>query len=180
MIMDKLNEFVDATATTGSVAAAAGTINVGNTINILAAGLAPELGAGLSGKTAINTGDEIYLVITVDSADLAAASGIITGGVAGTIAFRLVSDDSATPSTTTATVHYTSRAFVTGNAASTELPRNTIAVVVQLPCDQNYEQFLGIQAVIGTTTITEGRINAFLTRDARKWKPYQDALDAIN
>ena len=160
MILDSRAEFADGSAGTGSVANAAATINVGSTIDTQVGSL--NLLNGL--------GDETYLVITVDTA-------VITGGSAGTITFRLVSDDSAVPSTTTATVHYTSRAFVTGALAAAALQVGTIAVVVELPQDLDYERYLGVQAIIATTTTTAGKINAFLTQDARVWKAYADAVN---
>jgi hypothetical protein len=42
-----------------------------------------------------------------------------------------------------------------------------------------YEQFLGVQAVIGTTTITAGKINAFLTtKPTSQGKAYPMATGA--
>jgi hypothetical protein len=35
---------------------------------------------------------------------------------------------------------------------------------------------LGIQAVIGTTEVTAGKINAFLTKDVASWKAYADGI----
>ena len=40
-----------------------------------------------------------------------------------------------------------------------------------------YERYLGILATIGTTTVTAGAINAFLTRDPTGWKSYPDAVN---
>lgn len=168
MIMDNLTEFCDAV----SVAAVAGTANVGDIIDTLPAGITPLL----AGDPLTGQGDEVFLVITVESATPPATDGIIAGS-AGTIAFRLVSDATSTISTTTATVHYTSKAFVTDVAGTTSLPAGTIAVVTKLPADLTYERFLGVQTIIATATVTAGRINAFLTTDARKWKSYADAIN---
>lgn len=155
MILDKLNEFADAQ----SVVGAAGTINVGSQINL---GSARDIGSG----------EPLYLVINVDTS-------IITGGVAGTIAFQLASDSSAAIATDgTQTIHYTSKAFVTDDDALNELDAGETAVVIALPMEGvAYEQFLGVQAVIGTTATTAGNINAFLTHDVAKWKAYADATN---
>jgi hypothetical protein len=39
-----------------------------------------------------------------------------------------------------------------------------------------YEQFLGILQVTGTTAISAGKINAFLTSDVQKWKAYANGI----
>ncbi len=153
MILDELTEFADAV----SVAAAASTINVGDVIDL--------------GATArdVGNGEPLYLVITVDTE-------IITGGTAGTINFKLVSDSTATPAVDgSATVHFQSRDFVTDDAAANDAALNagSTVVAVALPMEgQVYERYLGVQATIGTTTVTAGAINAFLTPDVARWKSY--------
>ena len=153
MILDKLTEFDDAV----SVAAAAGTANIGDVIDL--------------GATArdVGNGEPLYLVITI-------GTEVITGGTAGTIPFLLVSDDSATPAVNgTATTHFASRLFVTDDAAANDaaLSAGAVAVAVALPMEgQVYERYLGVQAVIGTTTVTAGAISAFLTPAVARWKAY--------
>lgn len=155
MIMDDTLEFADAV----SVAAAAGTANIGDIIDM---SLARDVG----------NGQPVYLVITTDTA-------VITGGTAGTVQFRLVSDATSTISTTTATVHWTSRTFVTDDIALAELLVGTVVAVVALPLEglTPYEQFLGVQAITATTTTTAGAINAFLTLDPHGNKSYPDAVN---
>ncbi len=156
MILDELTEFADAV----SVANAAATINVGDVIDL---GVARDIGVG----------EPVYLVINVDTE-------IITGGSAGTIQFKLVSDDSATPATDgSASVHFTSKAFVTDDSAAndTEMNAGGVPVCVAIPMEGvAYERYLGVQAVIGTTTTTAGKVNAFLTRDVAKYKAYANAI----
>ncbi len=156
MILDKLTEFADAQSVAGT---AGTTINVGSQINL---GSARDIGAG----------QPLYLVINVDTS-------IITGGAAGTIAFQLASDSTASIATNgTQTIHYTSKAFVTDDDALNELDAGETAVIIALPMEGvAYEQFLGVQAVIGTTDTTAGKINAFLTHDPSKWKAYADATN---
>jgi hypothetical protein len=158
MILDNTLEFADAV----SVAASAGTANIGDVID-------------LSVARDVGNGEPMYLVISVDTE-------IITGGSAGTIAFQLVSDSTDTIATNgTQTVHFKSRDFVTDDAAANDaaLSAGAFPVIVALPMEgQAYERYLAVQAVIATTTVTAGKINAFLTHDVSKWKSYDAPFQA--
>lgn len=158
MILDERLEFADAV----SVAAAAGTHNIGDVID-------------LSVARDVGNGEPVYLVITVDTE-------IITGGSAGTIKFQLVSDGTDTIATDgSATIHYASRLFVTDDAGANDaaLSAGAVPVVVALPQEgQVYERYLAVQAVIATTTTTAGKINAFLTHDVANWKAYDAPFQA--
>lgn len=145
MIMDKLIEFADAQ----SVAAAAGTALIGNVIDLGAA--ARDMGSG----------KPVHLVITTDTE-------IITGGSAGTIKFQLVSDAQAAIATDgSATVHLDTGTFVTDDAAANSALLNVGGIIYSAPIPHGaaYERYLGILAIIATTTVTAGKINAFLTLD---------------
>lgn len=152
MILDELNEFCDAT----SVALAAGTHLLGDQIDI-------EDLRGLGGDQAL------YLVITIDTE-------VITGGNAGTLQFVLASDAQAAIATDgSATVHAQSKAFVTDGTDANDalLKAGKTAWAIQLPLEGNtYERYLGVLAVVATTTITSGKVNAFLTKDVASWKAY--------
>jgi hypothetical protein len=154
MILDERTEFADAV----SVAAAAGTALIGDVID---SGVVRDLG----------NGQPVYLVITTDTE-------IITGGVAGTIKFQLVSDAQAAIATDgSATVHIDTGDFVTDDAAANDAQLNAGGVIacIALPLEGNvYERYLGILAIIGTTTVTAGKINAFLTLDPHKWQSYPE------
>ena len=156
MILDERLEFADAV----SVAAAASTALIGSQIDLGAAGVNPGAGRGL------------YLVIRT-------AVEIITGGVAGTIQFKLASDSTAAISTTTSTIHLITPEYVTDDDAANDAQLNAGGTIYQgmLPEDDTYEQFLGILAVIATTTVTAGSIDAFLTFDVNSWKSYPDAAN---
>lgn len=156
MIIDSRLEFADAV----SVAAAAGTANLTNQIDL-----------GTVSRDIAN-GEPMYLIVTVDT-------DIVTGGSAGTIAYQLVSDDTASIATNgTQTIHATSKAFVTGASASTAnfTKAGQVAWVLPLPQGVTYERYLGVQYVIGTTTTTAGKVNAFLTHGRTVWQAYNDAL----
>lgn len=150
MIMDERLEFADA----ASVAAAAGTALIGDVIDLGA--VARDMGSG----------QPLYLVITTDTE-------IITGGSAGTIAFQLASDAQAAIATDgSASVHIDTGTFVTDDAAANSAQLNAGGVIFcgPLPLQGRvYERYLGILAVIATTTVTAGKINAFLTLDPSKW-----------
>jgi len=156
MIIDSRTEFADAV----SVANAAATINVGNQID---SSVVRDLGQG----------QPVYLIMTVDTE-------IITGGAAGTIQFRLVSDDSASISTTAASVHAISPQYVTDgtDANDAELKAGQVPWHITLPVEgEQYEQFLGIQAIIGTTTTTAGNVSCWLSLDPYGWKAVPDATN---
>lgn len=155
MILDERNEFADAV----SVAAGAGTALIGDVI---------DLGATSSD---IGNGQPLYLVIQTDTE-------IITGGSAGTIQFSLASDAQAAIATDgSATVHAVSASLVTDDAAANSAALNAGGVImaVALPIG-TYERYLGILATIGTTTVTAGKINAFLTTNVSKWVATADGI----
>lgn len=153
-IIDSLLEFADAT----SVAASAGTALIGDVIDL---GVARDIGVG----------KPMYLVIQTQTE-------IITGGAAGTLTFKLVSDSVAAIATNgDATEHFVSKAFVTDDAGNNaaELNAGGRPVVIALPQEgAEYEQFLGILAVTATTTTTAGAIDAFITSDISAWKAYAE------
>ena len=156
MIMDDRLEFADSV----SVAAAAGTALIGDVI---------DLGAV---QRDIGAGQPMWLVITC-------ATSIITGGTAGTIQFSLASDAQAAIATDgSATVHLQSRAFVTDDDALNDQDAGDVIFAAPLPVEGPlYERYLGILATIGTTTVTAGAINAFLTLDPpNTGKTYNDGV----
>lgn len=152
-ILDERTEFCDA----ASVAAAAGTALIGDVIDLEAIGI--DIG---------ESANQLWLAITIDTA-------VITGGVAGTIQFKLASDAQAAIATDgTATVHWASKLFVTDDVGY-DLTLG-LRLKVPLPAGSpSYERYLGILATIATTTVTAGKINAFLTFDLGLIKHYADA-----
>lgn len=154
-IIDKRLEIADAT----SVAGAAGTALIGSQIDL---GSVRDIGSG----------EPLYLTITVDTS-------IITGGAAGTIQFKLVSDSSAAIATDgSASEHWVSKAFVTDDDALNDLDAGEVVCSIPLPADGQvpYERYLGLLAVIATTTVTAGAISAVITKDpAVVNKTYADA-----
>lgn len=145
MILDSRNEFADATAlNTG----AAGTYLVGNQIDL---GSANNIGA-LS---------DLYLVIQVQTA--------ITAGASGTVAFSLASDAQAAVATDgSATVHFTTKAFTVG----TGIAAGTVLAAIALPQGFDYERYLGLLQVTGVAAVTAGTVDAFLTHDPSRWTTY--------
>jgi hypothetical protein len=154
MILDERLEFCDAT----SVAAVAGTLLEGDVI---------DLGETTSD---VGNGQPIYLVITVDTS-------IITGGTAGTIRFHLASDAQAAIAVDgSATIHWSSQAFVTDDAALNALDAGYMIGPVALPMGLPlYERYLGLLVEVITTEVTAGAISAGLTFDAAGWRAYPDA-----
>lgn len=155
-IIDKRLEFADGV----SVAAGAGTALIGDVI---------DLG---SDARDIGVGKPLYVV-------LQCATSIITGGAAGTIKFQLASDAQAAIATNgDATVHHDTGTFVTDGDDANDLDAGDLIAVFPLPRNgaNVYERYLGILAVIATTTVTAGAINAFITDvPPSGWVAYPDA-----
>ena len=146
MILDERTQFCDATAlNTG----AAGTYLVGNQIDLGA--VARDIGSG----------EQLYLVITVDT--------LPTSGGSATAQFSLASDASASIATDgSASVHMQTKAFTIAQMAA-----GTVLAAIPLPMEGvAYERYLGILQTTGTAAFTGGKINAFLTPDVAKWKSY--------
>ena len=160
MIIDAYNLFGEDV----DVAQAAGTYNFTNVID-------------LSVARDVGNGQPLYVVFLCTGGD----DGIITGGSAGTITFQVVSDASASIATDgTQSVHLRSKAFVTDGNDANEIDKNEVIWVAALPVeyvDETYERYLGVQAVVATTTTTEGTVTAFLTFDPHGWKSYADATN---
>lgn len=153
MILDEKLEFCDATAlNTG----AAGTYNVGDIIDL---GVARDLGHDSA----------LYLVVTCET-------GITVASSTGTVAFQLVSDGTDTISTTTQSVHLRSGNWAT---STTAIPVGTVLFAAQLPIEGvPYERYLALQQITGTTAISAGKVNAFLTTDVAKWVAYDSPSQA--
>lgn len=145
MILDKRTEFCDATALNTGAAA---TYMIGDQIDL---GVARDIG----------TGEQLYLVITVDTQP--------TSGGAATAQFTLASDDTANfASNGPVRVHFQTKVF-----SIAEMTPGAVLAAVALPIEGvAYGRFLGILQTTGTAAFTGGKINAFLTPDVAKWKSY--------
>ncbi len=156
-ILDERTEFCDATAlNTGGVA----TYNIGDVIDTQG----PEIGWSSTTNVVSDLGADrpLYLVISM---------AVVAAGASAVGQFRLVSDDVATPSTTTATVHYTSAAI----PMATLVAGYRIAVV-QLPSG-SYERYLGIQQITSGAAFSSGSIDAYLTNDPGIWRAYANNVN---
>lgn len=155
MILSEYDEFADAV----SVAASAGTALIGDVIDLGATSAYP------------GEGECKYLVIQTDTE-------VITAGSAGTIQFFLASDAQAAIATDgSATIHASSASLVTDDAAANSAALNAGGTIlaIELPMG-TYERYLGILCTIGTTTVTAGKINAFLTTDVSRWRAHADGI----
>jgi len=157
MIMDERLEFADAT----TVALVAGTTVLGDVVDL--------------GTDGVNDVEGMYLVINTDTE-------IITGGNAGTIQFYLVSDALVTLGAAvlaSCTQHAASALLVTDDSAanSTQLNAGENILVVELPKGV-YERYLGVLVTVGATTVTAGKVNAFLTKNPPTWKAFDSPSQA--
>ena len=158
MWLDERTEFCDNV----DVSASAGTNLIGDVID---SSVVRDLGSG----------HPVYLVIRTGGTE------IITGGSAGTLEFRLVSDSAASIATNgDATEHFRTDTFVTDDSAANSDLFNAGGLIYHgaLPLEgPAYERYVGILAVTATTTTTAGTVNAFLTLDPGGWKSYADATN---
>lgn len=113
----------------------------------------------------IGQGQPMYLFAHVTEA-------FTDGGDSATLNLRLRSDDSATIHATSSTGHLESGAIL-----KAALPLGA-TFMWALPMEGSaYEQFLGLQAVIGTAGFDSGMITAGLTFDPHGWKAYADGAN---
>jgi len=147
-------------ASAQSVAAAASTALIGDVIDL---GATPQ---------DHGVGETMYVVIRP-------TTEIITAGAAGTIKFQVVSDAQAAIATDgSATVHLDTGTFVTDgtDANDAQLKTTGTILVATLPAGTSraYERYLGILCVVGTTEVTAGAIDAFITHDISAYTSYAD------
>lgn len=155
MILDERLEFADAT----SVAAAASTAVIGDVI---------DLGATPGD---VGLGEDMWVVLQVDTAIVAAG--------AGTIQFYVVSDSLATlggATVASCTTHLTTGSLATAASTPAGQTAGSILLAARLPAG-TYERYLGILCTIASQTVSAGKINAFLTKDYAKWVAYADATN---
>lgn len=148
MILDERTEFCDATAlNTGG----AGSYLLGDVIDLQ---VARDIGQG----------EPVFWVVQIDTLPVSAT---------GTVAFSLCSDAQAAIAVDgTQTVHAT-----TGAKLAAALPAGT-TMVIALPSESPaYERYLGVVQTTAVAAFSAGKINSFLTLDARGWKAYADAAN---
>lgn len=149
MIIDKRNEFCDATALDTN---ATGLALIGNVIDLGAAGR--DLG----------NGTPLYLVIQVSTA--------VTSNGNATVEFQVVSDAQAAIAVDgSATVH-----AKTADTPKATLTAGYRMVLPLPPESPTYERYLGILQNVGTAALTAGAVHAFITDHAPGWKAYPDAI----
>jgi len=161
MILDERTEFADNV----SVAASAGTAAIGDSIDM-------EVARNLGG------GQPVYLCIRTGGTE------IITGGSAGTLQFKFVSNASGTMAADgTDTEHLLTDTLVTDgtDANAAQFKAGATIFFGAIPGQGTaYERYLGILAVTATTTTTAGTINAFLTLDHSNSSTNKAFADATN
>ncbi len=109
----------------------------------------------------IGQGHQLFLHIQIDQ---------VVAGTSSTIEFRLRSDSVAAIHDSTSTGHWTSGAIAEATLVA------GYHLVIPLPIEPPaYEQYIGLQAIVGTATTSTGTYSAFLTLDPHGWKSYADA-----
>lgn len=153
MYVDAFNEFADATAldTSGT-----DTDLVGDVID-------------LDDVRDIGEGQPIYLVIQVETEVDSSTDG-------ASVEFVLASDAQAAIATDGSATEHLS----TGAVAEASLPAGK-QFVYTLPWEgETYEQYIGILTKTTGEAVTSGKINAFLTTSAAKYKSYPNNYATAN
>lgn len=149
MILDKFNEFTDATSAV---------INVGNAIlgDVIDLGATPTL-------RDLGNGQPLYWVIQVDTAFTDGA------GETATVKLELASDSTANLATSK-TVHATFDATIVTTLVA------GYQKIIPLPIQATYERYLGVWETVATANLATGKLNMFLTTDPNGWRAYPDAI----
>lgn len=149
MIMDERLEMADALAlNTGG----AGTYLLGDQVDLQ------------SEPRDIGEGDQMFLVIQVDTT--------CTSGGSATATFVLASDASASIATDgSATEHLRTPAYPVASLVAGFTRK------FALPAGLLYERYLGLLQITGTAAFTAGKINAFITRDPACLRAYPDGVN---
>lgn len=126
--------------------------------------LTNQIDLGIAGRDPGN-GQPVYLIIQFDTSTNSSGNG-------ETVQFRLASDATASIHATTSTEHLLTEAY-----AQSQMTAGS-RYVFTLPVEGlAYEQFLGLQAIIGGETITAGAVSAWLSLDPMGWKSHPDAVN---
>jgi len=152
MILDETLEFCDAVS---AIQAASSVALIGDVVDL-----------GAAGESQGSPDKPLFLVITVDTAVVSADSNPLS--------FKLVSDAQAALATNgTASEHVVTPALLPAS-----YPAGAKFVFALPSPGVAYERYLGILEVTGagTSGITAGKVNAFLTFDAGHQKAYPDAI----
>lgn len=155
MILDERTEFCDnQSLNTGG----AGTYNIGDQIDL-----------GATQRNLGSVDQPLYLVVQVGATGIRVASG------SGTVTFQMASDSTPTLSTDASqTIHQATRAFPTNTTSDANaLKPGTVLAVFQVASGgPDFERYVGVQQVTGTTAISAGSVDAFLTMTPPVWKAY--------
>lgn len=146
MYVDKQAEFSDAQAVTATAISA----------NVM------DLISNSSGKNPlrdIGTGQDVYLVVTTQTAATDASSD-------ATLTVTLESD-STVDLATSPTTHFSTGAL----AFAAFSPAGTVLAAVKLPAG-SYERYLGVRYTVAAGPLTAGNFDAFLTTDVSAWRAY--------
>jgi hypothetical protein len=148
MIMDARAEFASAT----TIPTATGLSLLGNVMDLTTA-------------RNIGNGRQIYLVVEINTA--------VTSSAAATVQPVLVSDAQAAIAVDgTASVHATGAAIAKASLVA------GFRWVLPVPTEGDipYERYLGVLTNVGTTALTAGKANAFLTPDPNESRIYADGV----
>ncbi|SFY21773.1 Bbp16 family capsid cement protein [Azotobacter vinelandii] len=146
MYIDKQAEFADGQAVTATAIST-------NVVDLY------PLGNAVNANTVrdIGVGEDVYLIVQVDTAATAAGAATVT---------VTLESDSASGMANAPVVHYSSKAF-----ALAELTAGATLLAVKLPAG-DYKRYVGVRFTVATGPLTAGAFSAFLAKDINAFKAY--------
>ncbi|MBD1555012.1 Bbp16 family capsid cement protein [Pseudomonas typographi] len=146
MYIDKQAEFSDSQAVTASAVSTNvyDLAPIGNSVNSNAV-------------RDIGVGEDVYLVVQVDTAATAAGAATVTVTLESSSTEDLATDP---------TVHFSTTAY-----ALADLTGGKTLAAIKLPADA-YQQYVGVRYTVATGPLTAGEFSAFLTKDVQAFRAY--------
>ncbi|MFC0666788.1 Bbp16 family capsid cement protein [Azotobacter chroococcum] len=146
MYVDKQAEFSDSQAVTATAIST-------NVVDLY------PLGNAVNTNTVrdIGVGEDVYLVVQVDTTATAAGAATVT---------VTLESDSAAGMATAPVVHFSSKAF-----ALAEMAAGATLVAIKLP-SADYKRYIGVRFTVATGPLTAGAFSAFLAKDVQAFKAY--------
>ncbi|PLR52418.1 Bbp16 family capsid cement protein [Chimaeribacter arupi] len=104
----------------------------------------------------IGTGEDVYLVLQVDTAATAAGAATV----------QITLESSAAAGLTSSTVHFTSPTYQLA-----DLTAGKTLTAVKLPTG-TYLRYVGVRYTVSTGPLTAGAFSAFIVKDVAAWRAY--------
>lgn len=116
------------------------------------------IGNGVNSNTVrdIGVGEDVYLVVQVDS----------TATAAGAATVQVTLESSAAAGMTSPTVHFASAVY-----ALADLTGGRTLLAIKLPAG-SYQRYIGVRYTVATGPLTAGAFSAFFAKDIQAFRAY--------